>query len=437
MKEIGYRVRSDHSLRLSIRGRGVDQDGAADPSSWNPAAPTACRCSLPSPPRKRGGLPATRSIIVTLLLITGCHSQMNYAIQDRNTRVQDFIGRQLESNETPGIQYLALSGDSTLFSYNGGLADISGKRSLQVNTTMMIYSMSKTITAAAVLQLIEQGKIFLNDPITKYLNNIPYRKEVTIRHLLSQTSGIPNPIPLKWVHLVEDHHRFDERAAFQEILTANAELDFVPGKKYAYSNISYWLLGHVIEKASGTSYEDYVRQNIFRRLNIPGSEIDFAVPSRQNHAKGYLPKWSFLNLFKSFVIDSKFVGEYEDGWLHINDHYLNGPSFGGIVGSARAIGLFLQDQLRDSSQLFTRQTKALFFEQQSDNDGQPVDMSLGWHIGSNNSGHFFFKEGGGGGFHCEMRIYPDYGIASVVIANNTSFDAKDFLNNVDKEFQHK
>jgi CubicO group peptidase (beta-lactamase class C family) len=360
---------------------------------------------------------------------------MNYAIQDRNTRVNDFISRDLESNEFPGIQYIVLNADSTLFSYHGGSADIAGNRPVQVNTTMMIYSMSKTITAAAVLQLAEQGTVSLNDPITKYLNNIPYGKEVTIRHLLSQTSGIPNPIPLRWVHLVEEHPQFDEHAALQEILKENADLDFMPGKKYVYSNISYWLLGYLIEKASGTSYEDYVRQNIFQRLNIAANEIDFVIPSRQNHSKGYLPKWSFLNLFKSFVIDSKFVGEYEDGWLHIKDHYLNGPAFGGIVGSARAVGVFLQDQLKDSSRLFTVQTRNLFFQQQKNNDGEPINMTLGWHIGTMDNVRYFFKEGGGGGFHSEMRIYPALGIATVVIANNTSFDAKGFLNTVDKEFR--
>lgn len=362
---------------------------------------------------------------------------MNYAIQDRNTRVKDFISRELQSNEFPGIQYLVLNADSTLFSYAGGAADIATARPVQGNTTLMIYSMSKTITAVAILQLVEQGTISLHDPITKYLTDIPYGREVTIRHLLSQTSGIPNPIPLKWVHLVEEHPQFDEGAALRTILQENAELDFVPGKKYAYSNISYWLLGYMIEKASGISYEDYVRQNIFQRLNIAPNEIEFIIPSSQHHAKGYLPKWSFLNLFKSFVIASKFVGEYEDGWLHIKDHYLNGPSFGGIVASSRAIGVFLQEQLRDSPHLFARQTNALFFEQQKNNEGEPIDMTLGWHIGRIGGHQYFFKEGGGGGFHSEMRVYPSHEIASVVIANNTSFDAKDFLNTVDREFLHK
>jgi D-alanyl-D-alanine carboxypeptidase len=350
------------------------------------------------------------------------------------TRVMNFIARELESGAAPGIQCLVLTADSTLFSYAGGWADIASSRPMQDSTTMMLYSMSKTFTAAAVLQLVEQGTISLDDPVTTFLPDIPYGEEVTIRHLLSQTSGIPNPIPLKWVHLGEEHPQFDEHTALKNIVSENADLDFAPGTKYAYSNISYWLLGPWIARVSGISYEEYMRQLIFRRLDIPVAEIDFTIPARQRHAKGYLPKYSFLNVVKSFVIDSRFVGEYEDGWLHIKDHYLNGPSFGGIVSSARAVGIFLQDQLRDNSALFTRHAKKLFFEQQRNNRGEPIEMTLGWHIGNIRSIQYFFKEGGGGGFHSEMRIYPAQKIASVVIANNTSFNARKFLNAIDEEF---
>lgn len=139
-------------------------------------------------------------------------------------------------------------------------------------------------------------------------------------------------------------------------------------------------------------------------------------------------------MFKSFVIDSRFIGEYENGWLHIKDHYLNGPSFGGIAGSARSIGVFLQDQMYDHSLLFTKETRNLFFQQQRNNEGEPVEMTLGWHVGTAGGVKYYFKEGGGGGFHSEMHIYPSHRLASVVISNNTSFDTKGFLNEVDREF---
>lgn len=376
------------------------------------------------------------AIISVVILAVSGHSQtiVNETTSDRDTRVRTFIAKKLEDGDFPGVQYVVLTRDSTLFSYAGGRADILGGREVQKNTTMMTYSMTKTFTAAAVLQLVGQGKLSLEASVADYLPDIPYGREVKIRHLLSQTSGIPNPLPLRWIHLAEEHATFDQAAALRKVLEDNAELDFPPGEKFAYSNISYWLLGYVIEKASGIPYEQYIRQHIFRTLDAPESEIDFVIPSRQHHAKGYIPKWSWMNIFKSLVVDSRFAGDYEDGWLHVYDHYLNGPSFGGIIASAQAVGFFLQDQLRDSSRLFSKEIKALFYQRQKNNAGRPVPMTLGWHIGSIDTIPYFFKEGGGGGFRSEMRVYPSAGIATVVLVNNAAFTPGELLKAVDSHF---
>jgi len=351
-----------------------------------------------------------------------------------SARAHELIHMQIDSSKSPGIQYLVVDKDRSLIDFAAGYADISAGRVLEPSTTMMIYSMSKTITAAAVLQLVEKGQIALDNLVSKFIDDIPYGNRVTIRQLLSQTSGIRNPIPLKWVHLAEEHEQFVEAPAFNKIISQNSKLDFIPGTKYAYSNISYWLLGHVIERVSGVCFESYVHQEIFRKLDIPVAEIDFAIPSKENHAKGYLPKWSLLNLAKRFLIDSRFIGNYEDGWLHVRDHYLNGASFGGVVASSHAIGKFLQDLFQADSKLFSKHTKELFFEQQRDNKGQFINMTLGWHIGDYKGIRYYFKEGGGGGFHCEMRVYLKRGMASLVMANNTTFDAKSFLNAADNPF---
>jgi D-alanyl-D-alanine carboxypeptidase len=91
--------------------------------------------------------------------------------------------------------------------------------------------------------------------------------------------------------------------------------------------------------------------------------------------------------------------------------------------------------MRDSSRLFDRQTRALFFQQQKNNRGEPIEMTPGWHVGSIDGAQHFCKKGGGDGFLCEMRIYAASGIASVVIANKPSFGAHGFLDTVDKEFR--
>jgi CubicO group peptidase (beta-lactamase class C family) len=300
---------------------------------------------------------------------------------------------------------------------------------MSAGTTMMAYSMSKTITAAAVLQLVEAKKIGLDDPISRYTNT-PYGDTITVRQLLSHTSGIPNPIPLRWVHSMSSHETFDEHAAVEAVVRRHPRLAFPPGTKYAYSNIGYWLLGRVVEQASGEPFTSYVTSNVLLALDIGPDEIAYGITDPANHASGYLERFSFINLIKSFVIDRELIGEYEGGWLHIRDHYLNGPAFGGLVGSAKGFGKFLQDQLREHSRLLGDATRRLFFEQQSTPRG-PIAMTLGWHIGATEGVRFLYKEGGGGGFHSMMRLYPEQGVGTVVMVNSAAFNVRALLDAAD------
>lgn len=338
-------------------------------------------------------------------------------------------------SEVPGLQYMAVTSDRVLFEYAGGLADIQREKAMTLDTTLMAYSMTKTFTAVAILQLVEQRKLNLDDVIDRYLPNAAYHGHgITLRQLLNHTSGVPNPIPLRWVHLAAEDSSFDEAEALAAVLRENPNLAFEPGKKFAYSNIGYWLLGKVVEQVTGQSYPAYVRANILLPLGLAAQEMDFVIPDESRVAQGYLAKYSLMNLVKGFVIDSKFLGNYEGNWLRLKSHYLNGPAFGGLIGTARGFSRFLQDQLRTESALFGLETKRLLESQQTDGVGRPIPMTLGWHIGETDSVAYFFKEGGGGGFHSEMRIYPTKGIASVVMVNSTEFNSTKFLNRVDRVF---
>lgn len=334
--------------------------------------------------------------------------------------------------DAPGVQYVVVGPETVLFDGAAGWADLAGRRPLEPGTTMMAYSMTKTFTAAAVLQLVEQGRLELDTPARALLPEIPYDGRLTVRHLLAQTSGIPNPIPLRWVHLPEAHARYDERAMLARRLAENPALRFAPGERSAYSNLSSWLLGRLIEEASGRSYQAWLREQLFDRLGLPPAEAAFTIPDRARHAKGYLPRWSFMNLARPFLVDGAFIGEYEEGWLHVKDNYLDGAAFGGLVATARAVGRFLQDQLSAESVLLGPEWRGRFHEQQRANDGRPVEMTLGWHVGR--GGAFLFKEGGGAGFHAEMRLYPAARVGTVVIANGGTFDVKRFLDEADRPF---
>jgi CubicO group peptidase (beta-lactamase class C family) len=335
-------------------------------------------------------------------------------------------------SRVPGLQYIVVNAYGTLFKYAGGWADIQNRKAMTLDTTMMAYSMTKTFTAVAILQLVEHGKLGLGYEMDRYLPDTPYYgRHITIRQLLDHTSGIPNPIPLRWAHLVEEGASFDEDAALARVLRNNPKLAFEPGRKFAYSNIGYWLLGKIAEQAAGRSYQDYVRANILKPLGLSAYEMDFVIPDPARHANGYLAKYSLMNLVRGFVIDRKFLGEYEGKWLRLKSHHLNGPAFGGLVGAAHGFSRFLQDQLRTESVLFGPETKRLLETRQTDNAGRLIPMTLGWHVGETDGAVYFFKEGGGGGFHCEMRLYPTTGIASVAMVNSAGFNSTKFLNRVD------
>jgi D-alanyl-D-alanine carboxypeptidase len=340
--------------------------------------------------------------------------------------LDDYAGRRV-----PGIQYTVVDADRILFEYSGGWADIRNRKEMTLETTLMAYSMTKTFTGAAVMQLAEQGKLSLNNEIDRYLPTTYNGHHITVRQLLSHTSGIPNPVPLRWVHLAAQHASFDENAALAEVLRTNAKLRYEPGQKFFYSNIGYWLLGKIIEQIAGRSYAAHMRINVLRPLGLSAQEMDFEIAEPARHANGYLAKYSLMNLMKGFVTDSKVWCDYEDSWLRLQNVYVNGPPFGGLVGSSRGFSRFLQDQLRKESVLFLAETKRLFETQQAAKAGRSIPMTLGWHIGQANGTTYFFKEGGGGRFHCEMRLYQTEGIGSVVMVNDTQFNSTRLLNRVD------
>jgi CubicO group peptidase (beta-lactamase class C family) len=367
-------------------------------------------------------------------MLTACSPTMNEAMPDRSERVRTYLDGLLASNRAPGIQYLVIDSSRTIFEYAAGWADIAGRVPMDTSTSMMGYSMSKTITAAAVLQLVEKGQIGLEDPVDRYVKEIPYGSSITVRQLISHTSGVPNPVPLRWVHLANQHETFNESSALMTQLERNPRLSFSAGSRYRYSNIGYWLLGSITERVSSQTFTSYVEEHVFRPLGAGPGELGYQVADPNHHAVGYLEKYSFLNLVKTFLIDRALVGKYEGRWLQLQSHYANGPAFGGVIGNARGFGKFLQDQLRERSVLLGDQARTLFYETQRTNNGRPVAMTLGWHIGELNGVPFYYKEGGGGGFHAMMRIYPSAGKATVIMTNATGFDVKACLNVIDRQF---
>lgn len=192
----------------------------------------------------------------------------------------------VQASGIQGTVFLARNGEVVL-SKGYGLANIELDVANRPETKFRLGSITKQFTAAAILQLQEAGKLAVGDRISKYIPDSPAAwSEITIDHLLTHTSGIPSFTELPDY----DARTWEKTGSPVEFLQRfrGLPLRFAPGTKFEYDNSGYFLLGVIIERASGVSYEDYLRKNVFDRLEMSDSGYDWPAPILKNRAAGYV-----------------------------------------------------------------------------------------------------------------------------------------------------
>jgi CubicO group peptidase (beta-lactamase class C family) len=189
----------------------------------------------------------------------------------------------------PGAVALVVRDGRTVLRKGYGLADLELGVPLRPDMVFEVGSVTKQITAAAILMLQERGKLSVQDEITKHLPDYPaygptHGQKITLEHLLAHTSGIPSYTgTAEWLARVRD-----ELTLPQVIdLFKDKPLEFAPGEKWAYSNSGYVLLGAVIEKVSGKTYEDFVEQEIFAPLGMTRSSYGSFSEIVPGRVRGY------------------------------------------------------------------------------------------------------------------------------------------------------
>ncbi|HWX79996.1 MAG TPA: serine hydrolase domain-containing protein, partial [Steroidobacteraceae bacterium] len=178
----------------------------------------------------------------------------------------------------PGVAVGIVSDQDLVWSKGFGFANIQAKQPMTAATKFRIASNSKLFTAIAIMQLREEGKLRLDDPVVKYL---PWFKAkpagdddgpITIEQLLSHSSGLQREAGDHWVS-------FDFPTAEQlQRLYADRQAAFPPSVRWKYSNLAYAVAGLIVEKVSGEKWADYVDENIFKPLGMAGTSVDKNVP---------------------------------------------------------------------------------------------------------------------------------------------------------------
>jgi len=343
---------------------------------------------------------------------------------------EKFLEDLIAHNKTPSVQYITFNKDRITDEFRKGYADLKGKSQTDRNTVFHIFSITKTFTALAIMQLAERGFVELNKPVSDYLQDSPLVNTVTIKHLLSHTSGLGNPLPINWIHLEKEHKLFNRNEFFKPLLLKSINKGRIPGKKFSYSNLGYVILGQLIEAVSRTSYESYVTRNILNKVISQNDVLTFETTGLS--ATGYHKLNNLSMMLLRLMLDtSKYMDSAFGKWKPFRTVYINGTPYGGLFANTGGMVRYGQELLKDKSSLLSEENKKIMFTENRTLDGKPTGMCLSWFKGTHNGHIFYTHAGGGGGFYCELRLYPELHRGSFIIFNRSGFSDERVLNMLD------
>lgn len=295
----------------------------------------------------------------------------------------------------PGLSIAVSNGDSVTWAQGFGLADVEQNVPVRPETVFRLASISKPITAVAVMQLVERGLVNLDDPIQRYVPSFPRKPqgEVRVRHLLTHTSGIR-------------HYRGSEFSLSTPFPTTERALtvfrddplEFAPGERYLYSTYGYNLLAGVIEHASGRSFEDYVRTNVFVPAGMTSAVLEHPQEIMRGRARQYVRGAAPLSLLNAPYVDLsvKWAG-------------------GGMIATATDVARF--DIALNQGRLLKPETLERMYTSARLNNGNITGYGFGWMVNVDQSRLLVAHSGGAMGGTTYVLRDPRAKVAAVVLAN--------------------
>lgn len=203
--------------------------------------------------------------------------------QDKTKLIDQYINSQASLNDFSGNVLIAHKG-KVIYKKALGFANREWNIPNNIETKFRIGSITKQFTSAAILQLVEKGKLSLDDKLSKFFPDFPKADSVTIHMLLNHTSGIRSYTDIKNFRLIAPlPYAKDSVIA----LVSRESYDFSPGTKYTYSNSGYFILGYIIEKVSGQSYSNYI-DNMVKKIGLKNTGVDRLDSIMPNRAYGYV-----------------------------------------------------------------------------------------------------------------------------------------------------
>lgn len=290
------------------------------------------------------------SLLIIILL-----SNLSFP-QNLESKIDSLIQTEFNNSNEPGGVFLVSQSGKPMYKKAFGLANLELDVKMTSDHVFQIGSMTKQFTAIAILMLEEQGKLSVNDPISKFIPDYPNGNNITVSHLLTHTSGIKDFTKMKTIFEIAQK----EMTAKEMVDFFKEEpVDFSPGEKFEYNNSGYVLLGYLIELTSNEKYEDFIQKNIFDKIEMENSYYATDRKVIKNRAYGYHQKnYGFVN-----KTEISFSVPFSSGSLMstLND----------MLKWQNALNQDVLLQTKNLTKAFTRQSLS---------NGQKIEYGYGWHL---------------------------------------------------------
>ncbi len=352
---------------------------------------------------------------VLFLLATGCATLQRRSPLDSKI---DALMRDYDSAAVPGASVLVVRGGNVVFRRSYGMADLEEHLRAMPSTNYRLASMTKQFTAASILLLAERGALSIDDPIKRFLPELPgYADGITIRHLLTHTSGIVDYEDVMPAGLTKQLHDVD----VLHLLAAQRATLFPPGTRYQYSNSGFALLALIVQRASSTTFAQFLGQSVFAPLRMNTSvALEEGLSTVANRAYGYSRRSATpANEGEGPSPNRHAVAGARSSsseWIRTDQSLTSAVlGDGGIYSNVDELTLWLFSL--DEASLLKRSSLALAFAPAVETGAPGVRYGFGWRVGEHRGARMLWHTGETIGFRNAVARFPDQRLAVVVLTN--------------------
>lgn len=337
----------------------------------------------------------TTVVLLLTVTITAQQRSENNVKGELGTKLDSQM-QQLAEKGFSGVLFVAKDNQIVL-NKGYGLANRESKITYNADTVFDIGSITKQFTGAAILKLEMQGKLRIDDKISKYFKDVPSDKaDITIHQLLTHSGGFVDV-------LGQDYEKQTRDEISQKALAS--KLRYAPGTKHEYSNLGYSLLGAIIEMVTGKSYERYLHDNLFK-------------PAGMNETGYVIPKWKPENLAVGYKKDGSRWGTPLDQLWDKDGPFWNLRANGGILSTTN--DLYKWHLALESEKILSKQAKEKYFAPHIvEEPGGASFYGYGWVTQKTRRGtRLIWHNGGNPYFFADFRRYVDEDVVVIVATNS-------------------